>query len=143
MDLLTPLTFPPSRRLDCFTCELCNRQLADVGFLRNAGRALCRDCNEKEKAAGAGKYVCHKCHAIIEDGRHIKYKGDSCKLAWAGASGQSLTHSITDHPYHFNCKRCGVELTDDAREIGGELYCLRCHDTMVGNGGTMIIAQPF
>lgn len=23
---------------DCFTCELCNKQLADVGFLRNLGR---------------------------------------------------------------------------------------------------------
>ena len=23
---------------ECFTCELCNKQLADVGFLRNAGR---------------------------------------------------------------------------------------------------------
>lgn len=22
----------------CFTCEMCNKQLADVGFLRNAGR---------------------------------------------------------------------------------------------------------
>uniref|UniRef100_A0AC34GTA9 LIM zinc-binding domain-containing protein n=1 Tax=Panagrolaimus sp. ES5 TaxID=591445 RepID=A0AC34GTA9_9BILA len=96
---------------DCFTCELCDKKLADIGFLRNLGRALCRECNEKEKAAGAGKYVCHKCHAIIEEG-HIKYQGDSF------------------HPYHFNCKRCGTELTVDSREIGGELYCLRCHDTM-------------
>ncbi|CAK5090312.1 unnamed protein product [Meloidogyne enterolobii] len=96
----------------CFTCEMCNKQLADVGFLRNAGRALCRECNEIEKAAGQGKYVCHKCRSIIEDGRHIKFRGDSF------------------HPYHFNCKRCDVELTDDAREIGGALYCLRCHDLM-------------
>ncbi|KAF7634912.1 hypothetical protein Mgra_00005654 [Meloidogyne graminicola] len=115
----------------CFTCELCNKQLADVGFLRNAGRkeglgsiplayqqfflklALCRECNELEKAAGQGKYVCHKCRSIIEDGRHIKFRGDSF------------------HPYHFNCKRCDVELTDDAREIGGALYCLRCHDLVI------------
>jgi len=96
---------------ECFVCELCSKQLADIGFLRNLGRALCRECNELEKAAGAGKYVCHKCRSIIEDG-HIKYQGDSF------------------HPYHFNCNRCGNELTDDAREIGGELYCLRCHDTM-------------
>ncbi|KAL3072653.1 hypothetical protein niasHS_017627 [Heterodera schachtii] len=97
---------------ECFTCELCNKQLADIGFLRNAGRALCRECNEAEKAAGTGKYVCHKCRAIIEDGNHIKFRGDSY------------------HPYHFKCKRCDNELTDDAREIGGALYCLRCHDLM-------------
>jgi hypothetical protein len=96
---------------ECFTCERCNKQLADVGFLRNAGRALCRECNEIEKAAGQGRYVCHRCHAIIEEG-HIKFKGDSY------------------HPYHFKCFRCENELTEDAREIGGELYCLRCHDTM-------------
>lgn len=24
-------------------------------------RALCRECNAKEKAKGMGKYVCHKC----------------------------------------------------------------------------------
>jgi len=24
-------------------------------------RALCRECNAKEKALGMGKYVCHKC----------------------------------------------------------------------------------
>ncbi|KAI6173970.1 UNC-97-like protein [Aphelenchoides besseyi] len=98
---------------ECFTCERCSKQLADIGFLRNAGRALCRECNEIEKAAGMGRYVCHKCNTLIEgEGGHIKFKGDSY------------------HPYHFSCKRCDTELTDDAREIGGELYCLRCHDTM-------------
>ena len=30
-----------------------------VGFL--LARALCRECNAKEKARGTGKYVCHKC----------------------------------------------------------------------------------
>lgn len=51
-------------------------------------RALCRDCNEREKAAGAGRYVCHRCNAMIDDGQHIKFRGDSF------------------HPYHFKCKRC-------------------------------------
>ncbi|VDK24311.1 unnamed protein product [Anisakis simplex] len=97
---------------DCFRCEICNKRLADVGFLRNGGRALCRECNEIEKEAGSGRYVCHKCKAIIEEGGHIKYQGDSF------------------HPYHFKCARCSNELTIDAREVNGELYCLRCHDTM-------------
>ena len=73
---------------ECFRCEMCNVELADIGFLRNAGRltiprrtraihlcsALCRQCNAKEKAAGLGKYVCHKCHAIIDEGYCIRPK---------------------------------------------------------------------
>ncbi|CAM6006363.1 unnamed protein product [Sphagnum balticum] len=62
------------------------------------GRALCRECNAKEKAAGLGKYVCHKCHAIIDEG-HIKWRGEAY------------------HPYHYNCKQCGTELNSDAREV--------------------------
>lgn len=45
----------------CFCCEMCNVELADSGFIRNAGRALCHECNAKVKAVGLGKYVCHKC----------------------------------------------------------------------------------
>ncbi|XP_046381595.1 LIM and senescent cell antigen-like-containing domain protein 1 isoform X3 [Haliotis rufescens] len=96
---------------DCFRCELCTGPLADAGFVKNANRALCRECNAKEKAKGLGKYVCHKCHSIIEEG-HIKFKGEAY------------------HPYHFNCHSCGQELQSDAREKGSELYCLRCHDKM-------------
>jgi hypothetical protein len=36
----------------------------------------------------------------------------------------------TYHPYHFNCHSCGCELNSTAREIKGDLYCLRCHDKM-------------
>ncbi|XP_052105405.1 LIM and senescent cell antigen-like-containing domain protein 1 isoform X3 [Mytilus californianus] len=96
---------------DCFRCELCTAPLADCGFVKNAGRALCKECNNKERAKGMGKYVCHKCHAIIEDG-HIKFKGEAY------------------HPYHFNCTSCGNELDANGREKGGELFCLRCHDKM-------------
>ncbi|XP_048745158.1 LIM and senescent cell antigen-like-containing domain protein 1 isoform X1 [Ostrea edulis] len=96
---------------DCFLCEICVAPLADEGFVKNAGRALCRECNAKEKAKGMGKYVCHKCHSIIDSG-HIKFRGEAY------------------HPYHFNCSSCGSELNADAREKSGELYCLRCHDKM-------------
>ncbi|GFR86260.1 LIM and senescent cell antigen-like-containing domain protein 1 [Elysia marginata] len=96
---------------ECFRCFICAKVLADEGFVKNQGRALCRDCNANEKAKGLGKYVCFKCHCIIEGG-HLKWKGEVyC-------------------PYHFNCYTCGVELTADAREKDGELYCLRCHDKM-------------
>ncbi|KHJ41435.1 ribosomal protein L35Ae [Trichuris suis] len=96
---------------DCFRCNICNVVLADIGFLRNAGRALCRDCNMKEKASGTGKYICHKCRGVIDEG-HIKFRGE------------------VYHPYHFTCNRCENELTSDAREVKGNLYCLRCHDIM-------------
>ncbi|GBM02021.1 LIM and senescent cell antigen-like-containing domain protein 1 [Araneus ventricosus] len=96
---------------ECFTCELCNTMLADEGFIKNAGRALCHECNAREKAAQSGKYICYKCHAVIDEGV-LKFKGEPY------------------HPYHFNCTACGIELNADAREVKGELYCLRCHDKM-------------
>jgi len=96
---------------DCFVCATCQAPLADAGFVKNANRALCRECNAMEKALGQGKYVCHKCRSVIDEGL-LKFKGEPY------------------HPYHFNCKTCGVELNPDAREKGGELYCLRCHDKM-------------
>ncbi|CAB1328804.1 unnamed protein product [Coregonus sp. 'balchen'] len=79
---------------DCFCCDLCQAVLADVGFVKNAGRHLCRPCHNREKARGLGKYICQKCHAIIEEQPLLK------------------------------------ELTADARELKGELYCLPCHDKM-------------
>lgn len=105
----------------CFTCELCMKELADLGFIRNAGRALCHECNARVKAESLGKYMCHKCHSTI-DGEPLRWRGD------------------TFHPYHFNCAACGNELTANAREVKSrpgytanemnELYCLRCHDKM-------------
>uniref|UniRef100_A0A3Q2U9C9 LIM domain-containing protein n=1 Tax=Fundulus heteroclitus TaxID=8078 RepID=A0A3Q2U9C9_FUNHE len=96
---------------ECFCCNLCQAVLADVGFVKNAGRHLCRPCHNKEKARGLGKYVCQKCHAIIEE-QPLLFKNDPY------------------HPDHFNCNNCGKELTADARELKGELYCLPCHDKM-------------
>ena len=31
----------------CFTCEMCHKELADQGFIKNQGRALCHECNAK------------------------------------------------------------------------------------------------
>lgn len=45
----------------CFRCQLCSKELADFGFVKNQGRALCHECIALEKAAGSGKYVCFKC----------------------------------------------------------------------------------
>lgn len=59
---------------NCFKCELCTDILTDKGFFKNAGRALCGPCNDKEKAAAVGKYVCFKCRAIIDEGAPLKFK---------------------------------------------------------------------
>ncbi|XP_058463547.1 LIM and senescent cell antigen-like-containing domain protein 1 isoform X1 [Malaya genurostris] len=106
---------------ECFTCERCNIPLADSGFIRNQNRALCHDCNRKEKEVGLGKHMCNKCHGIIDDAP-LRFRGE------------------VYHGYHFNCTACGVELDSSAREVKNrtgyaandmnELYCLRCHDRM-------------
>lgn len=50
----------------CFRCEHCHIELADLGFIKSGGRALCHECNAKLKAQGLGKYVCHKCQYVIK-----------------------------------------------------------------------------
>ncbi|XP_055616135.1 LIM and senescent cell antigen-like-containing domain protein 1 isoform X2 [Toxorhynchites rutilus septentrionalis] len=106
---------------ECFTCERCNVPLADSGFLRYQNRALCHDCNRKEKEVGLGKHICKKCHGVIDE-NPLRFRGE------------------VYHGYHFNCTSCGVELDSSAREVKNrtgyaandmnELYCLRCHDRM-------------
>ncbi|XP_053352599.1 LIM and senescent cell antigen-like-containing domain protein 2 [Clarias gariepinus] len=96
---------------ECFCCDICHAVLADVGFAKNAGRHLCRPCHMRERACGLGKYICQKCHTIIEE-QPLIFRNDPY------------------HPDHFNCSNCGKELTADARELKNELYCLPCHDKM-------------
>ncbi|CAH1635658.1 unnamed protein product [Spodoptera littoralis] len=105
----------------CFRCEECNVELADAGFIKNGGRALCHTCNARIKADGLLNYMCHKCHGVI-DGEPLRYRGE------------------VYHGYHFTCATCGVELDHTAREVKhrpgyaandvNNLFCLRCHDKM-------------
>jgi hypothetical protein len=105
----------------CFCCEMCHKELADLGFIKNQGRALCHECNDKVKATAEGKYMCQKCRSVI-DGEPLRFRGE------------------VYHPYHFNCTGCSKELTSSAIEVKtrpgytanelNELYCLRCHFKM-------------
>ncbi len=52
-----------------------SRELADLGFIKNQGRALCHDCNAKVKAEGLGKYICQKCHGVIDD-KPLRFRGE-------------------------------------------------------------------
>ncbi|NXT96869.1 LIMS2 protein, partial [Buphagus erythrorhynchus] len=76
---------------ECFRCELCDVTLADLGFVKNAGRHLCRPCHNREKAKGLGKYICQKCHLIIDE-QPLMFRNDSY------------------HPDHFNCTHCPFQL---------------------------------
>ncbi|EDW24521.1 GL24193 [Drosophila persimilis] len=105
----------------CFRCQLCAKELADSGFIKNQNRALCHECNAKVKAEITGRYVCQKCHGLIDE-EPLRFRGE------------------VYHGYHFSCTACGTELDSTAREVKSrpglaandmnELYCLRCHDKM-------------
>lgn len=97
---------------ECFTCALCEQQLADQGFIRNGNRPLCHPCNAQQKAAAVGKHICQRCQQPIDQESPFRHQGQ------------------VFHAYHFNCSACGVELNEQARELRGDLYCLRCHDKM-------------
>ena len=103
----------------CLTCDHCEKPVADIGFSKVGGVAVCKDCATKLRQHSG--MLCRKCHGAIE--------GDP--LRWQGE---------LYHPYHFSCTGCQVELTASAREVRSrpgitanklnELYCLRCHDKM-------------
>lgn len=102
---------------NCFLCHACSIPLADQGFIRSNNRALCHNCNAKEKASIIDKQVCHSCKGCIEeelDGKPLRYDDE------------------TYHAYHFNCCSCGIELNSNARQLNNDLYCLRCYDQRDG-----------
>jgi len=48
----------------CFCCAVCNKELADRGFVRNRNRALCHECNAADKAVLSGRHICFKCQYV-------------------------------------------------------------------------------
>lgn len=94
---------------DCFKCVVCKVSLADIGFIKHQGRPLCKKCNAEMKTAGMK--FCMKCNLPI--------------------SGENITYrNQVVHPHHFNCRKCGKQLTHRCRERDGDLYCLRCFDNL-------------
>lgn len=51
-------------------------------------RHLCRPCHNREKAKGLGKYICQRCHLVIDE-QPLMFRSDAY------------------HPDHFNCTHCG------------------------------------
>lgn len=68
-------------------------------------RHLCRPCHNREKAKGLGKYVCQRCHLVIDE-QPLMFKNDAY------------------HPDHFSCTHCGyvhsgVPVPGTGGEVGG------------------------
>ncbi|PKU43468.1 lim and senescent cell antigen-like-containing domain protein 1 isoform x5 [Limosa lapponica baueri] len=72
---------------------------------------LCRPCHNREKARGLGKYICQKCHAIIDE-QPLIFKNDPY------------------HPDHFNCANCGGKLLKAL--LFGDV-CFHCNRVIEGD----------
>ncbi|CAN7997835.1 unnamed protein product, partial [Ixodes pacificus] len=96
---------------DCLRCKRCKAGLSDTGLVSIHRRPYCRQCYKAIQAEDAGKLTCAKCEEAI-DGAPLRHRGD------------------VYHPYHFNCVKCGAELTPEGREVSGELHCVKCRDKM-------------
>ncbi|XP_077868739.1 LIM and senescent cell antigen-like-containing domain protein 2, partial [Saccoglossus kowalevskii] len=104
----------------CFVCAQCFRPFPDGMFFEFEGRKYCEHDFHVLFAP-----CCGRCGEFVI-GRVIR----AMNMSW--------------HPDCFMCQLCGTilsdtgfvksrnsdELTSDAREVRGELYCLRCHDKM-------------
>lgn len=79
-------------------------------------RHLCRPCHNREKARGLGKYICQKCHAIIDE-QPLIFKNDPY------------------HPDHFNCANCGYchplpfDCTDSGSKIKHHRFLYFCYSS--------------
>lgn len=97
----------------CFTCETpnCHNNLQTEGFIEFNSRLLCMLCYHKELSNKQNLDICQTCLKVIQ-GKPLRFRGDPY------------------HPYHFNCSQCKCDLDHTARDVGGKLYCLPCHDKM-------------
>ena len=116
----------------CLSCHHCDRPVADIGFSKVEGRAVCKECALKLRQDNGSKN-CRRCELLDPPSLVSRCHGaiEGAPLRWQGDPY---------HPYHFTCTGCRVELTATAREVRSrpglsanmvnQLYCLRCHDRM-------------
>jgi len=104
----------------CFCCAVCNKQLADRGFVRNRNRALCHECNAADKAVLSGKHICFKCQYVVMNIfiAYLSFSHDHL-VCFSGVIDDKPLRFRGEvyHGYHFNCTACGIELNSDAREL--------------------------
>ena len=84
---------------DCFRCQKCDVGLADIGFVKNAGRALCRPCHKEEKEKPS-KHLCKKCQLVVA---FLYALGWNCfKDAISGVYNVSILNLIFFLKHHLN-----------------------------------------
>uniref|UniRef100_A0A8C8R615 LIM zinc-binding domain-containing protein n=1 Tax=Pelusios castaneus TaxID=367368 RepID=A0A8C8R615_9SAUR len=75
---------------------------------------LCRPCHNREKARGLGKYICQKCHAIIDE-QPLIFKNDPY------------------HPDHFNCANFKKKIIFSLHsQLFGDV-CFHCNRVIEGD----------
>jgi hypothetical protein len=75
---------------------------------------VCKECNTREKAAKIDQnQTCPKCENLIVEGDELL-----------------RFRSELFHANHFSCKSCNQELKSTAREVKGDLYCVKCYEKL-------------
>ncbi|XP_033121145.1 LIM and senescent cell antigen-like-containing domain protein 2 [Anneissia japonica] len=131
----------------CFNCALCNVELADLGFVKNKGRALCKPCHLKEKAASSGKHICFKCQEeLTASARELRAElyclpcHDKMGIPICSACHRPIEERIVTalgkqwHVEHFVCAVCEKPFLGHKHyERKGKAYCETHFNTLFGN----------
>ena len=86
----------------CFRCNMCGKELADLGFIKHGNQALCHDCNARIRLQGTGRYMCHKCQYVPAD------EGVVCHLCVRGGGrvGLLVEEKIRENVAISYCRCC-------------------------------------
>ncbi|KAJ8940506.1 hypothetical protein NQ318_003106, partial [Aromia moschata] len=121
----------------CFRCEMCSVELADTGFIKNAGQALCHECNAKH-------FACAKCEKPFFGHRHYEKKGLAycethyhqlfgnlcyvCNQVIAGDVFTALNKAWCVH--HFACSVCDIKMNQKTKFYECDLkpVCKKCYE---------------
>ncbi|XP_019855906.1 PREDICTED: LIM and senescent cell antigen-like-containing domain protein 1 isoform X2 [Amphimedon queenslandica] len=129
----------------CFKCVNCHCELADIGFVKNQGRPLCKRCNSEFK--GGAKKFCAKCSKQLtarcreKDGDLYCLRCfDNMESSICGACRRPIEgrviHAVgrTWHPEHFVCSYCEQPFEGRRHyERKGLAYCERDYQTLYGD----------
>ncbi|CAF0900674.1 unnamed protein product [Adineta ricciae] len=124
---------------DCFRCHVCHIPLLDIGFSKNNGRALCRECHlkEKQKDPTFSQPICSTCHVELDenaqDVRGLLYCQtcyNKLDLPVCAACRRLIDDRVVSalgkqwHVEHFCCARCGQAFLGNKHfEHKGLAYC--------------------
>ncbi|KXS18289.1 hypothetical protein M427DRAFT_153426 [Gonapodya prolifera JEL478] len=98
-----------------FACAVCSSPLQGRTYAKRDGRPWCKGCvaKEKEDENTSKLSSCHRCKKPIAQAALLLHRG------------------LRYHAHHFSCTSCRCELTPDAREHEGKLYCKEHYEKAV------------